>query len=479
MVGQAINPYPETAIQPPQAPNLLGMANQAAQLNNALLQNTGMGLEQHYKRLQGLSSALEGMYVDNGQKPLSRQTVVNGALDAAKNGLVTPSEAATFIGGMPEDPAQLQGYVRNIYAGVQNNAAALGKAMTMLPGGDVNYYRNTNSLALGGVTVPQGVHQGLPPTVAASPNNVTLPNAEIAQTTVGDRARAAGMDTGSHLMGAPAVSNNLTAPRGATSPSGITESTIQFSPAQLGQMSTNALAATPSAPPSAALTSHAPQVRGIVAPSPAEVAVMNASGTDYSAAQREDRNFTPNMATMDETIAELANASTGPAADVVAKAGALLNQAGINIGQGVSTANQLMDKATALMARNGTITGNARSDQDLRAAFEMTPNSKMTPAAAAGAVAIIQGQMEYKHIAIQMAQAEGVKPQDFNHWYTTTYQANAVSPIILAAANPNMPTEVKNTLKNYIYGLKDKDPAAFASLAKQAQQLKAQRNGGQ
>jgi len=430
-------------------PNLMDLANKAASLNGQLIANTGANLAQHYKRMQGLTSGMMGMYVDAKGGPISRDAIVSFAIKAAKNGLVNPSESANFIAGIPKDQSQMQSYVRKVYSGFQNNAAVLGEQIQNINIGDRTVSANANPLARGGVQRVDG-KLGMSPGQAGSPTTFTDSTGTPQQTTVGAYNRGLGQDIGSHFTrtGQPAGQ-------------GITQTSLAPSPQQIAVDTNyalfpqgnggNQLTAAPGGNPFNGHTrGDIPSIPG-AAPGVVEAqkASAQASTSTWTSDQAVVGDYSKNMSTITDLIAELNDANTGPLSDYMAKINSIAAQVGLNVGEGQATAVNIMHKATAMLAGSGTVTGNPNTDQSLMNALNSTPNTGMTYNAASGAVAMIKGQWDYKRRMVEAFQNSGKSPMEYNR-FRIQYQKIAPSPLILALASGDVPDSVKQNLEKYI-----------------------------
>jgi hypothetical protein len=63
-----------------------------------------------------------------GNPKVTSKDVIKAASQAAADEQVTPVQAVQFISGMPDDPAKLQGWLRNIYAAQMSAAVHMAAA---------------------------------------------------------------------------------------------------------------------------------------------------------------------------------------------------------------------------------------------------------------------------------------------------------------------------------------------------------------
>jgi hypothetical protein len=403
--------YPAQKVATPAAPNLMGMANNAAQLNQTLVQTTGMNLDQHFKRLGALANGMSAL-INPQNGTADPAAVKNGIIDAVKQGILTKEEGAKQYTSVPSDPTQAGTWLRSHIAAVGAGINAIQPHLQPYNMGGYQAVGNSNPIAAGGASVPGGAYS-MTPGQAASPVSTTNAQGQPVYQTLGGFAATHG------AMGNPLAP-------------------IQRPSPQQGPQAQ----AAPAAPGGAT-----------VGASPADQAYFQKSAEAFASDQRMVQDYPNKMANLDELASELGNVNGGPGAEMQAKVGALLGQVGINLGEKQATAANIMDKVTAMLAQGGTLTGAPGSDKQLFTAMHATPNKSMTPAAAAASVALLKGQLLYKQNAVQEFNATGKPPQEYNKWFSSFYQSSAPSPLVLAVASGNMPQAVKDTLKSYVMKL--------------------------
>jgi hypothetical protein len=488
LLTQATNPdgsinvpkYQQMVAQNPQAASVgAGDAfSQAQELNQKLLANTGQSLTQHFTRLSAASDYLQTLNIDNNGAGISKADGQSAVVEALKQGIIDPTEAANMYTSFGDDPKQNANFVRQTEAGVNQSLAAITPAYQTLSTPTGSLPVQTNAGASGGANIP-AVTGGFSPDFLAHPYQWTNAQNQPVNGTIGQYLAQSGVPvTGPQIGG------------------GVGGGSTNQAPGQMPQMPQANQPPLPVIGGQQAPAAHAPQIGapqaaqgGIQPPTPAQVAAMGnntqpvpaqapgAGGqaqfgpapgladvqkqnTDtYNADISTGTNLAPKISALQELAAAAPGAQTGPAANELAMIRGLGQQFGINVGTDQASQEQVMNKATNMLVTSGLgLSGiGTPTDAKMLELVGATPNSKMTPDAVKSTVAMTYGQTLYQQNLANAAQAwvnRGGSPTQYNQ-FKLQYQQTAPSPLVLSM--PYMPPSALLSVGKYIKTLPKSD----------------------
>lgn len=409
-------------------------AFQAAQnVNNTVLQGTGMSLEQHLTRMKNIANGLQSLLANSGGKGIPRSDMINAIVTQLKNKTITPEEAAGAASSVTNDPIQNAKIVAEMEASMGQNIAAVTPVVNTLQTGSGTIADQTNPGTPSGAYVPNVVY-GVPQSQLAQPTSYTDSKSQTVNTTFGGYDAVTGQPT------APQIGGGIAAPPGAP----------QAPLAQIG------------APGEA--RPAAPQQPGVImGPAPGVADVQHFNAQQYNQDVQAGSNIAPRISALQELAAAAPGAGTGPASNETAMLRGLGQEFNINVGTDQATQEQVMNKATNMLVNSGLSGLGTPTDAKMMEVIGATPNSKMTPEAVGATVAMTYGSALYQQNLAQAAQDwvnQGGSPAQYPQ-FKLRYQATEPSPLVLAM--PYMPPAAFQSVYKYIKTLPAKDQAIINS----------------
>ncbi len=451
--------FPSLSVNVPQPANILDMAGKAAQLHQTLLQNTGLGLDQHFKRLGALAKgAMDLLNPDGSIDPGSLQDYIK---NQTVLGNIMPDEATKLYLSVPNDPMKAGSVMRQLVGGVADSLAAITPHMGYQSTGDGSIPVQDNAFASGGSNMPS-VHNGLSADAANSPVMVTNSDGSTMQLTARDAATYLGGHPGS-------TATNINGKTVTFDSSGFT---------QFGPKPATPAGFTPEGA-AAAITAAAPPVGGNALTGQAPNALVPATGAAPAApvAQPTGGPITtaaqaPALRTQATTfIADDIKAGTDPSIasslgniqgigaasdDAVTSAGAGWRASAekalglFNIVSDAGASNkEIFDKETGMLASAIGANGGSGTDAAMMQQLRITPNSEMTPLAIKTTAAMVGGLLQWKIDLASAAtawNANGGKVDEYAA-FRADFIANHPSPIVLAIGN--MPGSQQRSLLKF------------------------------
>jgi|GEM_PF-3446385 len=487
--------YPALSITPMASP--LDMAGKAAALNGQLLQNTGMGLEQHYTRLSAMFRA--GMASLNADGTADPQAVKNGITDMVKNGIISPTEGATALTSVPNDPKAAGAWLRSNLAGVGNNLAAITPHMQSFDTGAGAVYRQDNPYAAGGNQTPTQINEGQSVTDATA--IVSWQDPKTGQIVMGTKAQqlaALGVNAAPQVTEAgaqPAAQPPQQPVQGVPAPDPIAATPLPPTGQDVAAQTMAALGKpnmlTGKKPVVAANPLTGAQPTQVNTPAPGTGGTPMVQDPQRPVYQADNAtNFQadvnagtgPQMQTRIDNLHELAgtidDAYTGGAQDTKVWAEKLAAAVGVPIDYG-ATGSDIMHKLSQQAA--SYLPGSGASDAARAAAMGMTPNGDMTEDAIRSTTAMVLGKAQFDAQFAKDAlawQQAGGDPTNNYAAFKSQYADTHPGPMLYAMLAMRETGDVKgfNRMLDYIKSL----PASErAKVSAQIGILKGQMNGQQ
>lgn len=436
--------------------------NQAQEVNNKLIAGTGMSLQQHITRLSTAANSLQALNASNNGQGITAPQFKDAIITELNNGLINAKEAASLYTDVSNDPKQNAQTVRNLYAGVTNNLHALMPVYGALNTGAGTITTQSNPNAAGGAVVPN-VQAGLAPGQSAQPVTYVNSNNQTVNTTLGRYNAAQGINTSPQIGGG--VSGASTNPQLTNQPP---------LPVIGGQSGVSPLAAVTQQPVVAG--THGP----IMGPVPGLPEVQKNSESMYTDDQTAATGLAPRISALQELAASAPGAQTGPASGNLAQLRALGQEFGLNVGTDQASQEQVMSKATNMLVTNGLSGLGQPTDAKMLEVIGATPNSKMTPAAVSATVAMTYGSLLYQQNLAKAAQNwiqnQGGSPANYAQ-FKLAYQQHAPSPLVLSL--PYMPPKELLAIGRYIKTLPPQDQKQINSQIEIMNQMnQSASNGG-
>ena len=458
--------YPALNVNPP--PNMLDMAGKAAALNGQLLQNTGMGLEQHMTRMATLArAALTAINPDGTADPAKLKAVV---LDQHAVGNINAQESANAIVAINglSDPVAAGNWTRAQVAGIGNAIDAVSQHMLMYNFGDRQLPGNTNQFASGGLTIPSGT-MGMTPEGANGLVTVQNPDGSTSTMTAAQAATRVGGNPNASVGGGlpqfgptgpqPAQTGQpKAAPLPAASP--VTAAPVAPSGPQIAQSAMTAIGAAPM--PANALTGGnamtagaAPVATGQPINIPAgtlELVKQNTDARNQDIAAGTDPNIPGAIGNLQAITAGSGDVITGPGSQWITTLGKIFGTPG-------ATERDIMDKEQGMLAQVLGSSGSG-TDANAMAILHITPGaSTQTPAAIRTTAALTLGALKYK-MALAKAASSAT---DVAHYNDARSAFIASNPTPLMYALPSMPKAQQAEIWKYVSTLPDAEQADFVT----------------